>query len=122
MSGLGGLAGALLLLALTGCGGGEPVPSAAAGEGLFNANCAACHGEKAVGTPVGPPLAHPVYEPGHHPDFAFRNAVSNGVRAHHWPYGDMPPVAGLAPEEVDSIICYVRELQRAEGIGVGDGC
>ena len=53
IGGLGGLAGALVLLALTGCGGGEPAPSAAAGEGLFNANCAACHGEKAVGHRLG---------------------------------------------------------------------
>jgi len=28
----------------------------------------------------------------------------------------MEPVPGLSPEDVDSIVCYVRELQFANGI------
>lgn len=91
-------------------------PQAQPGMEAFNANCAVCHGANAAGTNQGPPLVHRVYEPNHHQDFAFRNAVRNGVPSHHWQFGDMLPVPGLSDEEVDSIICYVRELQRDEGI------
>ncbi len=91
-------------------------PQAQPGMTAFNANCAVCHGANAAGTNQGPPLVHRVYEPNHHQDFAFRNAVRNGVPSHHWQFGDMLPVPGLSDEEVDSIICYVRELQRDEGI------
>ena len=100
----------------------EKSPSFSAGETLFNANCAVCHGERAAGAESGPPLVHRVYEPGHHPDFAFHNAVQKGVPSHHWLFGDMPPVANLSEEDVSHIICYVRELQRAEGIFVRDAC
>ena len=33
----------------------------------------------------------------------------------------MAPVAGVSSDEVEEIICYVRELQRAGGIYDGDG-
>ena len=86
------------------------------GTSLFAANCAACHGAAADGTNSGPPLVHRLYEPGHHPDISFHSAVKNGVIAHHWDFGDMPPVAGLSQEEVAQIIAYVRDLQREGGI------
>lgn len=47
---------------------------------------------------------------------AFQMAVAQGVRAHHWPFGDMPPQAGLTREDVGNIVAYVRALQRANGI------
>ena len=87
------------------------------GERLFDANCASCHGANAAGRAgLGPPLVHIVYEPGHHGDESFQRAVALGVRAHHWPFGDMAPVAGLSREDVARIVAYVRELQRANGI------
>lgn len=89
------------------------------GEIAFNARCALCHGVNAAGTALGPPLAHRIYEPGHHQDFAFRNAVRNGVAAHHWQFGDMPPVPGVSDADVEAIICYVRAVQRAAGIYEG---
>lgn len=89
------------------------------GEIAFNARCALCHGIGAAGTTLGPPLAHRIYEPGHHQDFAFRNAIRNGVTAHHWQFGNMPPVPGVSDDDVEAIICYVRELQRAAGIYQG---
>ena len=104
-----------------------PVPSSALsemaleGEELFNANCSACHGVGATGTTLGPPLMHRVYHPGHHPDFSIRNAVAQGVVQHHWPFGDMAPVPSVEADEVEKIICYVRERQRAEGIFEGEG-
>ena len=94
--------------------------TARAGEELFNANCSVCHGMNASGTSQGPTFIDRIYHPGHHPDFSFRNAVSNGVTQHHWVFGDMPPVDGVSPEEVDKIICYVREVQRTNGIFEGD--
>jgi hypothetical protein len=47
---------------------------------------------------------------------SFVLAVKNGVRAHHWRFGDMPPVDGLTQSDVMNIVAYVRELQRANGI------
>ena len=91
-------------------------PEAQQGMEAFNANCAVCHGPNASGTSQGPTLIHRVYEPNHHQDFAFRNAARNGVPAHHWQFGDMPPVPGVSNEELDAIICFVRELQRDGGI------
>ncbi len=89
---------------------------AQAGRDLFEANCATCHGADAGGTPSGPPLVHKIYEPSHHGDPAFLAAVRNGVRAHHWRFGDMPPVPGLSEEQVADIVRFVRALQRANGI------
>ena len=87
------------------------------GERAFAANCASCHGMNAAGqNGVAPPLVHPIYEPGHHGDESFQRAVALGVRGHHWPFGDMPPVAGLSRADVGMIVAYIRTLQRANGI------
>ena len=42
--------------------------------------------------------------------------AKNGVIAHHWDFGDMPPVAGVSGAEVTQIIAYIRDLQREGGI------
>lgn len=86
------------------------------GEAKFTANCARCHGEQGRGTNHGPPLVHKIYEPNHHGDSSFQRAAANGVRAHHWTFGDMPKVAGVTPEDVDQITKYIRWLQREAGI------
>ena len=86
------------------------------GEAVFNQKCAVCHGVQAAGSPQGPPLVHRVYEPGHHSDMAFVLAARRGVRAHHWRFGNMPPVPGLSDADVRAVINYVRALQRANGI------
>ena len=90
------------------------------GEELFNANCSVCHGAKAAGTNQGPTLIDRIYHPGHHSDASIRNAVSRGVQQHHWVFGDMAPVAGVSEDDLEKIICYVRELQRAAEIFEGD--
>ena len=88
-----------------------------AGEGLFNSYCASCHGANAAGQEgKAPPLVHVIYEPNHHADAAFLLAAQNGVRAHHWSFGNMPPVEGATKEEVTKILAYVRALQRENGI------
>ena len=87
------------------------------GQRAFEAYCAACHGVNAVGqNGVAPPLVHRTYEPSHHSDMAFQLAVQNGVRSHHWSFGNMPPVQGLTRADVQTIVTYVRELQRENGI------
>ena len=87
------------------------------GRTAFDAACASCHGVNAVGQKdVAPPLVHVIYEPSHHGDEAFQRAVANGVRAHHWPFGNMPPIEGLTRGDVQMIVAYVREMQRANGI------
>ena len=109
------------------CGGGagEATPGDGdsafrQGESLFTANCSICHGAIGDGTPAGPPLVHAIYNPNHHPDFSFHNAVNNGVPQHHWAFGDMAPRPGLSEGDVNNIICYVRQLQVNEGIYEGE--
>ncbi len=87
------------------------------GKRAYNAVCAACHGENAQGKAgTAPPLVHKIYEPGHHGDMAFVLAAQNGVRAHHWNFGDMAPVKGVTQSDVMNIVAYVRVLQRENGI------
>ncbi|MDH3223897.1 MAG: cytochrome c, partial [Gemmatimonadota bacterium] len=86
------------------------------GESSFERWCVSCHGPRGAGSAVGPPLVHRVYRPAHHGDAAFRLAVTRGVRAHHWTYGDMPPVPEVASDEADAIVDYLRWLQRQVGI------
>ena len=117
---------AILLLAAACSGGSESESNQAGvsqeGEALFNRTCAVCHGAEGAGTQAGPPLVHPIYQPGHHPDISFRNAVKNGVISHHWEFGHMPPQPGVSDEDIEKIICYVRELQIAGGIYEGETC
>jgi mono/diheme cytochrome c family protein len=97
--------------------GSGPVPAEfQAGETAFNANCAACHGKHAAGTDHGPPLVHKIYEPNHHGDPAFQRAAANGVKAHHWEFGNMPKIDAVTPADVDQIVKYVRWQQRQAGI------
>ena len=113
----------IMAAALAGCAsgdGGESVaavePDADNGEALFAASCALCHGESGVGTQTGPPLVHQIYEPGHHSDNSFRNAMKNGVASHHWNFGNMPARPELSDGDIEDIIAYVRAIQRAAGI------
>ena len=90
---------------------------AMSGKAVFDKNCAMCHGTNAAGVDgAGPPLVHVIYESGHHSDPAFYLAVEQGVRAHHWPFGNMAPVGGVERADVALIIDYIRELQQANGI------
>lgn len=107
-------------------GSGEPIAAvtvpaltgaALEGEEAFNANCASCHGKNAAGKDgVAPPLVHKIYEPNHHGDMSFVLAAKQGVRQHHWSFGNMPAVADVSDKEIADIIAYVRTLQRANGI------
>jgi len=112
------------------CGKGDPeqirqklhlpepgyVPDLERGRMAFTETCAVCHGGNGRGSRQGPPLLHKTYEPGHHPDMAFHLAVKNGVRQHHWNFGDMPPQPDISPGQVSDIIAYIRMEQRRVGI------
>ena len=88
------------------------------GEIYYNAVCASCQGANAAGQDgIAPPFVHRIYEPSHHGDIAFILEARNEVRAHHWQFGDMPPVEQpLTDGELGVIVYYVREFQRANGI------
>ncbi len=121
---------AVLVLPLTACGKGDPekirqnlhlpkpgyVADAERGREVFADKCAVCHGKSGQGTRQGPPLIHQTYRPGHHPDMAFHLAVKDGVRQHHWNFGDMPPLQGVTPEQVSDIVAYIRAAQKQAGI------
>ncbi len=86
------------------------------GEAAFNENCASCHGVKLAGTDKGPTLIHSLYRPNHHGDGAIAAAAMNGVQAHHWQFGNMPPVQGITPQKLTLIIAYIRAMQQANGV------
>jgi mono/diheme cytochrome c family protein len=86
------------------------------GERAFSIYCSQCHGKNAAGTDKGPPLVIQIYGPSHHADFSFVRAVTLGVSQHHWLFGNMPQQPEVSRQEIDRIIIYTRELQRANGI------
>ena len=96
-----------------------PVLSALASEGqrLFEENCASCHGNTAAGQEgIAPPLVNNIYRNSLHGDRAFLIAAREGVRSHHWRFGNMPPVEGVSDKDIEKIVVFVRELQIANGI------
>jgi mono/diheme cytochrome c family protein len=87
----------------------------ARGEELYAESCASCHGADLRGTDRGPSHLSEVYRPDHHADAAFVLAAKQGVRAHHFGFGDMPPVPGLDDDDLTAIVAYVRSVQEREG-------
>lgn len=96
----------------------QPAVTGDAGKGqqAFLNTCAECHGFNARGTDKGPPLIHKIYEPNHHADIAFVLAAKQGVRQHHWPFGDMPAQPQISESQIRDIIAWVRQQQRQAGI------
>ncbi len=123
---LRGITGTILFLAVAACGDDRaswprmvatPTPEEhLEGETLFDRSCEQCHGPRASGSDVAPPLVHRIYEPAHHADEAFMRAVRFGVRGHHFRFGDMPPQPHVTDEEARKITAYIRWLQREAGI------
>lgn len=91
-------------------------PDIAQGQSRYQAVCARCHGVNLKGSVEGPPLLDAKYAPSHHADLSFYHAVKNGVRQHHWNFGDMPMLTGLTPGQVNDIVVYVRKNQQLAGI------
>lgn len=90
--------------------------NAAKGQEVFNNTCANCHGVNGQGSDIGPPLIHPIYNPGHHSNKAFYRAVTQGVRQHHWPFGNMPPQKHIGFSDMTYILAFVREVQEINGV------
>lgn len=86
------------------------------GKIAFEMYCVQCHGVNASGTDRGPSLIDRVYESTHHGDVSFVRAVTLGVPQHHWLFGSMPAQPQVDPRDIDRIIVYIRELQKANGI------
>ena len=86
------------------------------GKRRFEKNCSSCHGVWADGTDQGPPLLHRFYVPSHHGDEAFFRAIKQGVKQHHWSFGDMQPVPGVRDKDAKSIVSFLRWLQRESGL------
>jgi mono/diheme cytochrome c family protein len=83
----------------------------------FQQKCSACHGKWAEGTAKnGPPLVHQYYVPSHHDDNSFFRAARSGVNAHHWNFGNMPPVQGITNQDIGQIVQFIRWWQRENGI------
>lgn len=124
-----GVAAAVVLAVAAGCsnagtassGSTSDVPATASGDLLatgaqvYATSCALCHGANLRGTERGPSQLSEVYRPGHHPDASYRSAIERGAVAHHWDFGDMPPVPGLSPADVDAVIAYIRAEQVRQG-------
>lgn len=90
---------------------GQPVPAQQeCGRGLYEAACAPCHGAHGAGSKQGLSTLHPLQARAHG-DFAFEQAVREGVVRHHYRMGSMPPVDDLASEDVDAIVAYVYWMQ-----------
>jgi len=94
----------------------EMTPALNLGKMNYDTYCASCHGKTARGTDKGPTFISKIYHPGHHGDGAFFLAPRNGVRAHHWPFGNMPPVEGVNDAQLQSILQYVRAVQQSNGL------
>ncbi len=117
------LVGVLVLFASCSEGGvatqsAEPsasVEKLSAGADAYRHFCAECHGEDLRGTDQGPSFLSVVYEPNHHADAAFLLAAQRGVPQHHWNFGDMPPVEGIEPEQIEAITAHVRQVQSELG-------
>jgi len=84
----------------------------AKGQLLFEKYCSSCHGLQLIGSDKGPPLLHAFYKPSHHGDKSFYRAALQGVKQHHWNFGDMPPVEGMTPKKMDSLVPYIRYYQQ----------
>jgi len=88
----------------------------ARGQMLYDEYCSSCHGAQLNGSDKGPPLIHAFYKPSHHGDEAFYRAALQGTRQHHWNFGDMPPVAGMTPGKMDSLLPYIRYYQQQKNL------
>jgi len=86
------------------------------GQSAFRRECAGCHGPAGGGTARGPNLIDPAYGPSEMANDLIRGAVLAGVpRRTAGPPG-MPGLENIEDRELDSILYYLRAVQRAGGI------
>ena len=89
----------------------EKDDDAAKVKSLFGANCKYCHGVDGGGTPVGQSMNAPDLRSEavqKHTDAQLTDQITNGK-------GNMPPFKNsLAPEQIQSLVRYVRQLGAAK--------
>lgn len=113
-SNLPGLACALLLIValLTGCGGDQPQPELAVGQGPFLRHCASCHGINGEGRPpTFPPLAGSEWR--ELPSEALALVVLLGLRgeievAGRTYRGFMPPMQHINDADIADLIGFIE--------------
>jgi cytochrome c oxidase cbb3-type subunit 3 len=91
----------VLGVALTACAFAQRPPDSGAGRGIFESQCALCHGQTGGGG-RGPALNRSKLEKAPD-DEALRKLISEGSR-------DMPGAWQLHPDELVSVAAYVRTL------------
>ena len=115
------MAAVALTVGLAACGSEDGSSGATSGSSVdrgaevYAESCASCHGADLRSTDKGPSPLSIVYEPNHHTDDSFRNAIANGAPQHHWPFGDMEPIEGLSDDDVEAVIAFVRAEQQRQG-------
>ena len=88
-----------------------------AGREVYRAQCEACHGPEGKGSIKGPSLLHNAYDPKKLSPRGFHSAVSNGVQARLWDYGDMPAIE-ISFNDIELVARYVRELRDPSRFGL----
>jgi len=86
------------------------------GKQLFQQHCVRCHGQRLEGSSSGPSLLHPYYKPEHHGDLSIYLAIYQGVRQHHWQFGNMPAFKNLTAEDAGHLLRYIRSEQVIAGL------
>ena len=82
------------------------------GAALFQANCAACHGQTGAGIPGAfPPLAgNPHVQDADHVRDVITGGLSGPIEVLGAQYdGSMPPFASLSDAEVEALVAFVQE-------------
>jgi len=95
--------------------GTAAAPAVPDGAAVYQQYCAECHGVDLRGTDKGPSQLSIIYEPNHHGDYAYRVAIRDGTREHHWWFGDMPPVEDITDLEIEKVISFIRAEQQRLG-------
>ena len=87
-----------------------------AGQLAFQRECAGCHRPSAGRTARGPNLVDPAYGPSEMADDLIRGAIQAGVPQRALGDPGMPGLDHISERELDSILYYLRAVQRVDGV------
>lgn len=87
------------------------------GRKVINARCAECHGVDGTGgSKKGPPMLHPMYREAVYPDYHFKRVVREGKAEKNWRFGPMPAIPDISDDDLDAVVAFVREVQKATNV------
>jgi mono/diheme cytochrome c family protein len=109
-----GVVTTVVLASTAACGADGPRTELERGEGIYQANCALCHGADLAGTASGPSLLEPIYGPEQLSDAEFADSIRNGVEEQLWDFGPMPANGAITDDQIDAILLFVRTEQGAD--------